>query len=76
MKDNTIEENEQQKSTGLRAFDYKLFEEEEDEGFREGLYIYNYFKHMVQLWLVDWVKKIEKMNEAFSMKNSITMSGV
>ena len=32
-------------------------------------------KHLIQLWPGDWLKQIEKMNEAFSMKNRFTMDG-
>ena len=49
MKDNIIYEKEDYKDTGLRGFDYKLFEEEEGGNKREGLYGYDYLKHIIQL---------------------------
>ena len=37
--------------------------------------MYPYLKHLIQLWPDDWVKQIEKMNEAVGTKNSFTMDG-
>ena len=42
MKDHIIDEKEDYKDTGLRGFDYKLFEEDEGGGTREGLDGYTY----------------------------------
>ena len=75
MKDHIIDEKEDYKDIGLRGFDYKLFEEEEGEVTREGLDGYPYWKHLIQLWSGDWVKQMEKMNEAFGMKNYVTVGG-
>ena len=49
MKDHIIDEKEDYKDIGLRRFDYKLFEEEEGGGTREGLDGYPYLKHIIQL---------------------------
>ena len=49
VNDNIIYKNEQYKDIGLRGFDYKLFEEEEGGGTREGLDGYTYLKHLSQL---------------------------
>ena len=56
VKDHSIDKKEQHTDIGLREFDYKLFEEDEGGGIREGLYGYPYLKHLVQLWPGDWVK--------------------
>ena len=56
VKDHTIDEKEDYKDIGLRGFDFKLFEEEEGGGTREGLYGYTYLKHIIQLWSGDWVR--------------------
>ena len=60
VKDHIIDEKEKYKNIGLRGFDYKLFEEEEGGGTREGLYGYHYLKHRIQLWLGDWAKQMKK----------------
>ena len=60
MKDHIIDEKEDSKYIGLRGFDYKLFEEEEGGGTREGLVGYPYMKHIIKLWPGDWVKHIGK----------------
>ena len=44
-------------------------------GVREGLYGYPYLKHLTQLCPCNWVKNMEKMNEAVGMNNCLTMSG-
>ena len=69
-----IEGNQQYKAIGIRGFYYKLFEYEEGGGVRKGLYGYPYSKHPIQLWPVDWVKHMEKMNEAVGMKIGLMMS--
>ena len=61
VKDHIIDENEDYKEIGLRAFDYKLFEEEEGGGTRERLDRYTYLKHLIQLWPDDWVRQMEKI---------------
>ena len=60
VKDNIIEEKEDYKSIGIRGFDYKLFEEEECGGIREVLDVHNYLKHLIQLFLGDWVNQMGK----------------
>ena len=55
VKDNTIKENEEYESIGLRGFDYKIFEEERDGVILEGLYGYPYLNHLINLWPGDWV---------------------
>ena len=60
MKDHIIYEKEAYKEIGLCGFDYKLFEEEEGGGTREGLDGYPYFNHIIQLWPGDWVRQVEK----------------
>ena len=75
MKDHIIDEKEDYKDIGLHGFYYKSFEEEESGGTREGLDGYPYLKHLVQLWLVDWVRHIEKMNEVVFIKNCSTSNG-
>ena len=75
VNDNIIDEKEKYEAIGLRGFDYKLFEEEEGGGTREGLYGYPCFKHLIQLWTGDWEKQMEKMNEAIGMKNRVTVGG-
>ena len=69
VKDHIIDEKEDYKYIGLCGFDYKLFEEEEGGGNREGLYGYTFLKHIIQLWPGDWAKQMAKMNEAVGMKN-------
>ena len=56
VKDNIINEKEEYKAIGLRGFDYRLFEEEEGGGTRQGLDGCPYLKHLIQLWPGDWVK--------------------
>ena len=56
-------------------FDYKLFEEEEGGGVREGLYGYPYLNHLIQFCTGDWVNHISKMNKIVGMNNRIMMSG-
>ena len=75
VNDLIIDENEKYKSIGLRGFDYKLFEEEEGWGARDGLYGYPYLKHLIQLWQGDWVKQMAKNNEAIGMKHHFTVDG-
>ena len=62
VKDHIIDEKEDYKDIRLRGFDYKLFEEEEGGGNREGLDGYHCLKYLIQLWPGDWVKQMEKMN--------------
>ena len=50
MKDNIIEKKEEYKAVGLRRFGYKLFEEEESGGVREGLDGYPYLEHHIQFY--------------------------
>ena len=75
MTDHIIDEKDQYEAIGLRGFDYKLFDEEEGGGTREGLDGYPYLRHIIQLWPGDWVKQMAKMNEAVGMKNRVTMGG-
>ena len=75
VKDHIIDGKEDYRYIGLSEFDYKLFEEEDGGGTREGLEGYPYLKHLIQLWSDDWVKHMEKMNEADVIKNSYTMNG-
>ena len=75
MKDNIIKENKQYKDIGLREFDYKLFEEEEGGGVREGLDGYPYFKDLIQFWPGDLVNQMGKSSEVVGMKNHLDMSG-
>ena len=75
LKDHIIDKREDYNDIGLHGFDYKLFEEDEGGGNREGLDGYPYLKHLIKLWRVDWVKQMEKMNEAVGMKNRFTMNG-
>ena len=75
VKNHIIDEKEDYKDIGLCGFDYKLFEEEEGGGTREGLYGYHYLKHRIQLWLGDWMNHMERMNEAVIFKNRFTMYG-
>ena len=49
MKDHIIDEKKDYTEIGLCGFDYKLFEEEEGGGTREGIIGYPYLKHLVQL---------------------------
>ena len=65
VKDHVIDEKEDYKDIGLCGFDYKLFEEEEGGGKREGLYGYPYLKHLIQLWPIDWLKQMEKLTKRF-----------
>ena len=60
-KDNITEEKDQYKAIGIFGFDYKLFEEEEVGGIREGLEGYYYLKHLIQLWTGDWIKQMKKI---------------
>ena len=76
VKDHTIQEKEQYKAIGLCGFDYKLFEEEEGGGVRQRLDVYNYLKHLIQLWPGDWVNQMSKMNEMVGMNNRLMMSRV
>ena len=41
----------------------------------QGLYGYHYLKNLIQLWPGDWVKQMEKINEAVGMKNCVTVGG-
>ena len=75
VKDHIIDEKEDYKAFGIRGFDYKLFEEEEGGGTREGLDRYPYLNNLIQLWSGDWVKQLEKMNDAVGMKNRFMMNG-
>ena len=73
MKDNIIYKKEDYKDIELNGFDYKLFEEKEGGGTKEGLYRYTYLKHLIQLRPCDWVKYMEKMIEAVVINNRFTM---
>ena len=76
VKDHIIDEKENHKEIGLHGFDYKLFEEEEGGGNREGIDGYPYLKDLIQLWPGYWVRQMEKMNEAVCMKNRFTSNQV
>ena len=71
VKDNIIKEKQQYDAIGIRGFDYKLFEEYEGVGGREGLDGYPYFKHMIQLCLGDWVKQMANINLVVRENNCI-----
>ena len=73
MKYHTIDEKGDYKDIGLHVFDYKLFEEDGGDGTIDLLDGCPYLKHIIQLWKCDWVKQIEKINEAVGMKNNITI---
>ena len=45
-----IEKKEQYEAIELRGFEYKIFEETEGGGARDGLYGYRYLKHIIKLW--------------------------
>ena len=75
VKDRIIDEKQQYEAIGLRGFYYKLFEEEEAGGNRERLEGCPYLEHLIQLWPVDWVKQMLKMNEVVGMNNRLTMGG-
>ena len=75
VKYNVIKEKEDNKAIGLRGFYYKLFEEEEGGGFREGLEGYPYLKHLIQLWQGDWVNHMSKMNEVVDEHNRLDKCG-
>ena len=75
VKYHNINGKEYYKAIGLSGFYYKLCEEREDGGTREGLYWYHYLKHLNQLWPGDLVKQIVKMDEAFGLKNCFTVDG-
>ena len=75
MKDHIIDEKEDYKDIGICGFDYKLFEEEESGGNREGIDGYPYLKDLIQLWPGYWVRQMEKMNEAVCMKNRVSSNG-
>ena len=49
MKDHIIDDKKDYTDNGLCGFDYKLLEEEEGGGTREGLYVYPYLKHLIHL---------------------------
>ena len=55
-----IDENEQYKAIGLRGFDYKLFEAEDDGGTKEVLDGYPYLKNIIHLSPGDWENQMEK----------------
>ena len=73
VKDNIIDEKEQYEAIGICGFYYKLFDEEEGVGNREGIGGYTYLNHIIQLWPGCWVKQMEKMNEVVGMKNRVTV---
>ena len=60
VKDHIIDDKDQYKAIGLRGFDYKIFEEYEGGGTREGLDRYPYLKHLIQLWPGDCLNQMEK----------------
>ena len=37
--------------------------------------MYPYLKHLIKLWPGDWVRHMEKMNEAVCMKNRVSSNG-
>ena len=45
-------------------------------GYIEGLDVYPYLKHLIQLWPGDCKKRMEKMNEVVGMKNCVMVGGV
>ena len=75
VNDHIIDGNRQYKAIGLRGFYYKLFEEEQGGGAREGLYRYPCLKQLIQLWPGDWVNQMEKINEAVGMNNRLAVYG-
>ena len=74
MKNNIIEEKEEYEAIGLRGFDYKLSEEEESVGVRDGLDGYPPLNHAIQLWSGDWENQMAKMNAMVGMKNCLLIS--
>ena len=64
MKDHIIDEKGDYKDIGQSGFDYKLFEEQEGGGNIEGLDGYPCLMHPIHLWSGDWVKQMEKTDEA------------
>ena len=75
MNNRIINKNEQDEAIRLPGFYYKLFEEGEGGGTREGLDGYTYLKHIIQYWPVDWTKQVSKMNKAVGMNNLFTVDG-
>ena len=75
MKDHVIDEKEEYKEIGLRGLDYSLFEEKKGRDKQEGLDGFPYLKHLIKLWPGDWEKQMEKINEAVTMKNCVTVNG-
>ena len=69
MEDNVVGGKEEYKSIGISGFDYKLFEEEEGGGVREGIYGYTYLKHIIELCLGDWFDHLSKINEEINERN-------
>ena len=41
-------------------------------GGQQGLDEYPYLKHLMKLWPGDWIRQIEKMNEAVCMNNCVS----
>ena len=73
VKDHIINENDTYEAIGLRGFDYKLFQEEEGGGTREGLDGYPYLNNIIKLWPGDLDNQMSKMNKAVGMKNCVTV---
>ena len=69
VEDNVVGEKEEYKAIELRGFYYKLFQEEEGEGVREGIDGYPYLKRLIELWPGYWVEQLSKMNEEVDERN-------
>ena len=74
-KDDIINQKQQCEAIGLRGFDYKLFEEQEFGGIRDGLDRYPYLNHPIQLWLGCWVKHMAKKNLEVGNNNRLDTYG-
>ena len=60
--DHVVEEPSDHKDTGLRGFDFNIFDEDKEGVVREGC-SEPYLKMLIKLWPGDWIDQLKRMNQ-------------
>ena len=69
MEGNVVGGNKKCKAIGLRGFYYKLSQEQEVGGFREGIDGYPYLKYLIDFCPGYCIKNLSKLNEEVDERN-------
>ena len=59
--DNVVGEPSDHEDTGLRGFDFNIFDEDEEGVVREGC-SESYLKMLIKLWPGDWIDQLKRIN--------------